>query len=109
MLHRYTMALIDPKFVRTDTSWLTRHLIRHKQPSWAIAHKTIASNLYDVILASGEDVGIPFALCAANRLRKPTIFIITHGSYFGSEKFKYLSNFLRLQRNIHFLCLADSL
>ncbi len=109
MLHYSNMALIDPKIFRADAGWISRHLIQCNQTSWAIANKAITSNLYNIILASGEDIGIPLALRAAHRLHKPDIFIITHGSYFGSTKFKYLAQVLRRQRNVQFLCLADSL
>jgi glycosyltransferase involved in cell wall biosynthesis len=64
---------------------------------------------FDAIVASGEDVGLPLALLLRSRGFKVPLFIITHGSYFGSRKFHALMMLLRRQRNIHYLCLSDSL
>jgi glycosyltransferase involved in cell wall biosynthesis len=64
---------------------------------------------YKAIIVSGEDVGLIVALGSLlNRIRVP-IFIITHGSYFASKKFKYVAAILRRSSNVNFLTLSDSL
>ena len=64
---------------------------------------------YDAYLVSGEDVGLPLALFTRLRGIGNPIFIITHGSYFRSPKFRWLMRLIRTFKNVHFLCLAESL
>ncbi len=62
-----------------------------------------------VMLASGEDIGIPLAL-ATLASRKPTqVWMVLHGSYLGSRKFALVASLLRRAQHVHFLCLAESL
>ncbi len=64
---------------------------------------------YDVLVASGEDIGIPLALLSlAQRTTKP-IWMFLHGSYLESSKFKMISPVLRRARHVGFLCLSEAL
>jgi|GEM_PF-3267593 glycosyltransferase involved in cell wall biosynthesis len=86
---------------------------------WAVSHKMLHvglssvlledKNKYDIVITSGEDVGIPLSLHTSIVGLKKPIYIITHGSYFGSDKLKRLMKFMRFLPNIHYLCLSNSL
>jgi glycosyltransferase involved in cell wall biosynthesis len=109
MLQRNPMPLIDARITRAGAGRITRWLAGRRQTSLAIAHEVISSGRFTALLASGEDVGLPLILRSALLRRKPELYIIVHGSYFGSAKFQTLMRLLRTQRNVHYLCLADSL
>ena len=60
-------------------------------------------------ITTGEDIGIPLALCMlALRDRRP-IHIIFHGHYIGGRKFEIVARLLRGRRNVHWHPLAASL
>ena len=64
---------------------------------------------YDVLLASGEDVGIPLLLwCLLRRVRKP-VWVILHGSYLDGRKFALIAPMLRRAKHVRFLCLSEAL
>ncbi len=68
-----------------------------------------ASSQYDALVASGEDIGFPLALAtAARRVSKP-IWIVIHGSYFGTRKFAAVAPLLRRARHVRLLCLSRTL
>lgn len=73
----------------------------------ALTHERVLK--YDALVTSGEDIGLPIALGAMFDALTIPIYIITHGSYFGSRKFKLAASLLKRMRNIHFLCLSGSL
>lgn len=64
---------------------------------------------YDVLVASGEDVGIPLALATLGLRCPPPVWIVLHGSYCEGWKFAALAPLLRRAGHVQFLCLADSL
>jgi len=64
---------------------------------------------HDAFLVSGEDVGLPLALFLRLRGIGTPTYIITHGSYFRSPKFLWLMRLIRRFRDVHFLCLSESL
>ena len=67
------------------------------------------SSEYDLLVASGEDIGLPLALALmAGRVPKP-VWIIIHGSYLGTRKFGAIAPLLRRAKNVKFLCLSRSL
>jgi glycosyltransferase involved in cell wall biosynthesis len=67
------------------------------------------SHKYSAMLATGEDVGVPLALLSWVRRSRRPVFLITHGSYFASERFGRLMRVLRRNGRLHFLCLSESL
>ncbi|HEY3332557.1 MAG TPA: glycosyltransferase family 4 protein [Capsulimonadaceae bacterium] len=64
---------------------------------------------YDAIIASGEDIGLPLAIGSLLDTLNIPIYIITHGSYFGSPKFNFVAALVRRAANVHFLCLSETL
>ena len=62
-----------------------------------------------VLLASGEDIGIPLALASLVRHVRTPIWIILHGFLLESRKFAVVAPALRRARHVHFLCLSESL
>ncbi len=88
-------------------------------PKWAVSHKMLHMGLssillkdkneYDIVITSGEDVGIPLSLHTLIVGFKKPINIITHGSYFGSDKLRSLMKVMRFLPNVHYLCLSNSL
>jgi glycosyltransferase involved in cell wall biosynthesis len=61
------------------------------------------------IIATGEDVGIPLAMLQRLTGGRRKVSIITHGSYFGSQKFARIAPLLKSNPNLRFLCLSESL
>ena len=81
----------------------------NKQP-FALAARVIEhAHKYDAILVSGEDIGFPMALGLLTRRHTTPVFIIIHGSYFGSKKFRHFAKLLHGTPHVHFLCLSESL
>src|SRR5262249_2957913 len=74
--------------------------------AWATLH---ASPSADCFLATGEDIGLPLVLLARSLGDRRPIHILTHGSYFGSPKFRLLMRILRRDKNLYFLPLSGSL
>ncbi|MDR3709145.1 MAG: glycosyltransferase family 4 protein [Capsulimonadaceae bacterium] len=80
------------------------------QPLFALAAVTHERVLkYDAVITSGEDIGIPIALGAIFDALTVPVYIITHGSFFGSRKFALVCQLLRRVSTVHFLCLSDAL
>lgn len=67
------------------------------------------SSEYDLLIASGEDIGIPVALASLLMKTPKPVWIILHGSYLRGKKFAAIAPLLRRARHVHFLCLAESL
>ncbi len=64
---------------------------------------------HDVLLASGEDIGVPLALASlVRRVAKP-IWIILHGFSLDNRKFAAVTPVLRRARHVRYLCLSESL
>jgi glycosyltransferase involved in cell wall biosynthesis len=61
------------------------------------------------IVTTGEDIGLPLALLQQLTAGRREVDIITHGSYFGSQKFRRLAPLLRANPRLRFLCLSESL
>ena len=64
---------------------------------------------YEVLLASGEDVGIPLLLWSLVRRARKPVWVILHGSYLDSRKFALIAPMLRRARHVRFLCLSEAL
>jgi glycosyltransferase involved in cell wall biosynthesis len=64
---------------------------------------------FDVIIASGENIGLPLFLNACHHRLPAPIFVITHGTYFDDPGFKDILVFAAGRKNIHFVCLAESI
>ena len=69
----------------------------------------MSSAVTQQIVATGEDVGIPLALLQGLTGGRRDVTIVTHGSYFGSPKFRYLARLLKNNPHLRFLCLSESL
>jgi hypothetical protein len=83
---------------------------RQARGYWDLGAAALAARpKYAGFLCSGEDVGLPLAVQALLTGASRPIFIITHGSYFGSPKFRLLMLALRRSPTVHYLCLSDSL
>jgi glycosyltransferase involved in cell wall biosynthesis len=63
-----------------------------------------AHDNYDILVASGEDVGLAAAMMAHARQSEIPIFIITHGFIFHEEPALAM---VRRMANVHFLCLTE--
>ncbi|MES2461275.1 MAG: hypothetical protein V4671_11895, partial [Armatimonadota bacterium] len=84
--------------------------VRRLSPYWGLgvlgrAGRSIGS----VILATGEDIGLPLALLQRLTGGRREIAIITHGSYLKSPKFRRIAQILRSSSCLRFLCLSESL
>lgn len=75
----------------------------------ALARAVLRCADHDLLVASGEDIGIPLALASMMTRQPRPIWIILHGSYLRSGKFATVAPLLRRARHVHFLCLAESL
>lgn len=64
---------------------------------------------YSGVIVSGEDVGLPVQFLMRLCMGRTPLFIITHGSYFRSAKFRWLMRIARRFNNVHYLCLSASL
>jgi glycosyltransferase involved in cell wall biosynthesis len=89
---------------------LMRFLRRRNQLRWGLVAAALARHKrFDVLLTSGEDLGLKLALLAWVARIKIPIYIITHGSYFASAKYPRLLKLIGRMKNVHHLCLSDSL
>ena len=61
------------------------------------------------LIATGEDVGLPLALLSPMRRTRAPVFIVTHGSFFSSRKFRALCHVVRRLPFVHFLGLSESI
>ena len=64
---------------------------------------------YDILVASGEDIGIPLAVASLVRRVHTPIWIILHGFSLDNTKFSLVAPALRRARHVQFLCLSESL
>lgn len=103
-------TLLDFQVMESTVSQLTLRVGKRYpgQISLPISVLPQAKN-FDVFLTSGEDVGLPLAVLMRLRGINKPLYIITHGSYFESPKFVKLLALIRGRKNIHFLCLSQSL
>lgn len=109
-LERNQATLLDYNTLEASSLPLARFFLRRGQWNWGAAACALAATpRFDAFLTTGEDIGLPLALLAGARGVRSPIHIITHGSYFGSNKFRSLMKLVRRMKNVHFLCLADSL
>lgn len=94
-----------------DASQLTvpKILNRPRLRYWGLATNALTEQAkFDAFVATGEDVGLPLALTSwVNRGRTP-VYIITHGSFFGSPRFRLLMFVLRRNERVHYLCLSKA-
>ena len=98
----------DAQLVTTDQFGGGHALSLQRRLVLANALRRRASE-YDIIITSGEDIGIPVAL-ASMMLRTPKpVWIILHGSYLQGRKFSAIAPLLRRARHVQFLCLSESL
>ena len=101
--------LLDLNYVQRHGSALSRNLLSRGRANLALALAASENREYDRFLAAGEDIGLPLFFMNRLKLSSKPIFMITHGSYFRSPKFKALLNFLKKDSRVHFLCLSESL
>lgn len=107
---RNRCSLLDYSFLDESRSGFGRMFRDRKWPNagLAIAAADVHRD-YDAFLVSGEDVGLPLAVAARLRGIRTPIYIITHGSYFRSPRFRRLMQIVRRFPAVHFLCLSESL
>jgi glycosyltransferase involved in cell wall biosynthesis len=107
---RNQSTLLDYRFLETCASSPARAFLKEGKPHVALAAgATSLRGAYDAYLVSGEDVGLPLTLMMRLTGNGTPIYIITHGSYFGSWKFPWLMRLIRRFKDVHFLCLSESL
>lgn len=84
-------------------------LARRAGGYWGLAALGRVQRGLGCALTTGEDVGLPLALVQKLTGGTLPVFMITHGSYLGSRKGALALRLLRHARNIHFLCLSETL
>lgn len=107
--HPQTIVL-DASLSEQATSPLARLLHRRGQNVWALAATALSYRPRPALfLTTGEDVGLPLAMLARLSGDRRPVYIITHGSFLASGKFRVLMRLLRHLPAIHFLCLSETL
>jgi glycosyltransferase involved in cell wall biosynthesis len=107
---RNEVSLLDFSHLQATSSSSSRLFARRGAPHIGLALAAAKMHRdYDAYLVSGEDVGLPLALSLRLLGRTTPVYVITHGSYFGSPKFRWLMRVVRRMKQVHFLCLAESL
>jgi hypothetical protein len=85
-------------------------LVKRGAPYLALANRALQNaSGRSVLLATGEDVGLPLALLSAARGSHRPVFVITHGSFFSSKKFRVLSQVVGRLPFVHVLALSESI
>lgn len=108
--HRQGLAFLSYNDLESAKIPLARFFYRRRTLHWALPSLALARRAqYRGFLTTGEDVGLPMALQAAAQGMKLPLYVITHGSFFGSAKFRLIMALLRSMGNLHFLCLSESL
>jgi glycosyltransferase involved in cell wall biosynthesis len=64
---------------------------------------------FDLIVASGENIGIPLLLYAHRKRILTPLFIITHGTFFSKPWFSAAMKVASGLHHVHFLCLSAAL
>jgi glycosyltransferase involved in cell wall biosynthesis len=109
-LQRNDATLLHLGDLDASRNRLARFFVSKNQFSFALSALALAARpRFSAFLTSGEDVGMPLALLALLRARRAPIYVITHGSYFGSGKFRTFVQVLKRTRTVHFLCLSETL
>jgi glycosyltransferase involved in cell wall biosynthesis len=107
---RNRVKLFTFQDVQNSRSVFARLLRRSRSVYWDLAWTARrAQARLDGLIATGEDVGLPLALFSQVAVRRAPVYVITHGSYFGSPKFSPFMRLLRHATNVHYLCLSESL
>lgn len=89
---------------------LLRGVMNRLSPYWGLGVLgRVSGAVRTQVVATGEDVGIPLALLQSLTGGRRDVTIVTHGSYFGSPKFRYLARLLKKNPRLRFLCLSESL
>jgi glycosyltransferase involved in cell wall biosynthesis len=84
-------------------------LARRGAPYLALAARALRSARgRSALLATGEDVGLPLALMSAVGGSRRPVFVITHGSFFSSKKFRLLSQVVGRLPFVHVLGLSEA-
>ncbi|MCW3053863.1 MAG: glycosyl transferase, group 1 [Chthonomonadales bacterium] len=109
-MQRNDATLLDFQRIKSTLSPLTRTIARRNPLHLGLPMSVLSqARDFDLFLTSGEDVGLPLAiLMRLRRISKP-LYMVTHGSYFGSPKFAKLVALVRNMKNVHYLCLSRSL
>jgi glycosyltransferase involved in cell wall biosynthesis len=92
-----------------QVSGLSRALARRRQGGLASAWAALKASHAECFLASGEDIGLVLALLARATGDTRPIYLITHGSFFASPKFRALMWVLRRDPHLVFLPLSGRL
>jgi len=109
-MQRNDATLLDFQRIESTLSPLTRTIARRNPLHLGLPMSVLSqSRDFDVFLTSGEDVGLPLAILMRTRNIAKPLYMITHGSYFGSSKFTRLLSLVRRMKNVHYLCLSRSL
>ena len=101
-IERTGAALLDYAYLEKNGSAAEQTLRRQHKAHIALG-MCVASQLkkYKGVVVSGEDVGLPLIAFSQVRGCTTPIYIITHGSYFGSAKFRALMSLYRCFKNVH--------
>jgi glycosyltransferase involved in cell wall biosynthesis len=109
-LRRNAVKLLSFRDIESSRHPLVQVLRRRGRASWALAAASVAARAgYRGMVTTGEDIGLPLALQARLLGVHLPIFIIMHGSYLRSKKFRLLMAVLRGMDNVHYFCLAETL
>jgi glycosyltransferase involved in cell wall biosynthesis len=109
LLQRTQGTLVDADCTPSASGTVVRLLQQRGLQSASVAYHTLCAHRGGPIWAGGEDVGLPLGLLSQRYLRRPRIYMVTHGSYFGSARFRRLMRLLRYAGNVHYLCLSEAL
>lgn len=110
LLRRDALRLMDYGCLEDGAGPVARFFIRREKLHFALAAEAVArADRYAGLIATGDEVGLPLAMMARLRSVRKPVYIITHGSYFGSEKFATFARIIRRKRSLHFLCLSETL
>ncbi len=89
---------------------LSRLLARLGRPVLAVAVAALEHEpRYRSLLTTGENIGFPAALYSRAAGARIPVNVITHGSFFGSPYMHPVAYALRVNRNVRYLTLCESL
>ncbi len=109
LLRRHALRLVSFEEVEACASPLTRAARRRGGLCWGLAALGRLQRGLFLALTTGDDVGFPLALLHRLTGGSLPIYILTHGSYFGSRKGQIALRLLRGASSVHFLCLSETL
>ena len=107
---RNRIVMIDCGFLKQSRNVIAQFFLRRNESrfAFAVVSRSLRPRLRNFMVA-GEDLGLPLAILDRFFPSHASYYIITHGSYMASPKFKFLMKLLRSRLNLHFLCLSESI